>query len=362
MRMWERIHSSSPPGSVSAKPGSYLRRAVLLVVIAFGAASGIAVDAAAAGTLAGAGSTLAAPLEQQWGSRFAAANPGESVTYNAVGSGAGVQDVARGLVEFGATDAPLDSVSGVTCSGCVLVPWALTATGIGYDIAGVRGGLKLTGKILAGIYLGQITNWDDPQVARINKGLHLPNLKITPVFRNDASGDSYAFTDYLSAVSSAWTTRNGRATVSFPASHGIAENGNGGVAGEIKAVNGAIGYVSVSYLVTQKITVARVQNAAGDYEFPNLSNIENAAAEVKTVPVGNAMHIVDPPKRYTRAYPISTFSYALVHRSGNANGNLLKKWLTYCVTSGRSAGVYLDFAPIPNPVQTAALKTISAIS
>ena len=332
------------------------------MVIAVGGASGIAVDAAAAGTLAGAGSTLVAPLEQQWGLRFAAANPGDSVTYNAVGSGAGVQYVAKGLVDFGATDAPLESVTGVTCSGCVLVPWALTATGIGYNIGGVRGGLKLTGKILAKIYLGEITNWDNPQIAKINKGLHLPKLKITPLFRSDASGDSYALTDYLNAVSPAWTTRNGGATVSFPASHGIAENGNGGIAGEIKAVNGAIGYVSVSYLVTQKITVARVQNATGNYEFPNLTNIENAASQIKTVSAGNAMHIVDPPKKYQTAYPISTFSYALVHRSGNANGNLLKKWLTYCVTAGRSAGVGLDFAPIPAPVQTAALKTISAIS
>lgn len=303
MRDCQRNYSNSPLSCVRAKHGLYLMRAVLLVVIAVGAASAIAVDAAAVGTLAGAGSTLVAPLEQQWGLRFAAANPGESVTYNGVGSGAGVQYVAKGLVDFGATDAPLDSVSGVTCTGCVLVPWALTATGIGYNIGSVREGLKLTGKILAKIYLGQIRNWDDPQITRINKGAPPSESEDHAAFRSDTSGDSYAFTGYLSAVSPAWTAKNGRATVSFPPSHGIAENGNGGVASEIKAVNGAIGYVSVSYLVTQKITVARVENTTGNCEFPNLSNIENAAAEIKTVPAGNAMRIVDPPKRYTKRRP-----------------------------------------------------------
>jgi len=253
-------------------------------------------------------------------------------------------------------------VGGVTCSGCVLVPWTLSATGIGYNISGVGEGLKLTGKILAEIYVGGITNWDNRQIATLNRGIHLPNLKITPVLRGDTSGDSYAFTGFLSAVSTPWTAKNGGATLSFPPSVGVSEKGNAGVAGEIRSVRGAVGYVSASYLITQKITVARIQNARGNYEYPNLRNIEAAAAGIKSVPPNSVLHIVNPPKRYANAYPISTFSYALVHKNGNANAPLLRQWLGYCVTAGREAGVGLDFAPIPNVVQAAALRTIASIS
>jgi phosphate transport system substrate-binding protein len=340
-----------------------IRTALCALVGAIGAAFGFTATAVAASrTLSGAGSTLVAPLESEWASHFAAANPGDKVSYLGVGSGLGIQYVGRGLVDFGATDAPLAAVGGVTCSGCALVPWALSATGIGYNVSGVGEGLKLTGTILGEIYLGRITRWNNPQIAKLNKGIHLPSLRITPIFRGDTSGDSYAFTGYLSAVNSAWTAQNGGATVSFPASVGIPARGNAGVAGAIRSISGAVGYVSASYLVTQKITVARIQNSKGNYEYPNLTNIENAAAEIRSVPAGNVLRIVNPSKKYTVAYPISTFSYALVHTRGNSNDSLLKQWLTYCVTSGRLAGVGLDFAPIPNAVQAAALRTISSIS
>jgi phosphate transport system substrate-binding protein len=331
--------------------------------MAIGAAFGFATDAfAASGTLTGAGSTLVAPLESVWASHFEAANPGDRVNYEAVGSGAGVQYLSGGLADFGATDAPPAAVSDVNCNGCVLIPWALSATGIAYKISGVGKGLKLTGTILGEIYLGEITNWDNPQISKLNKGIHIPSLKITPVFRGDTSGDSYAFSGYLSAVSPAWTARNGGATISFPESVGVAATGNAGMAAEISSVNGAVGYVSVSYLISQKITVARLRNADGNYVYPNLQNIAHAAAEVTSVPAGNVLQILNPPRQYAIAYPISTFSYALVHRNGNANTSLLKQWLTYCVTSGRLAGVLLDFPPIPSVVQVAALKAINSIS
>ena len=134
------------------------------------------------------------------------------------------------------------------------------------------------------------------------------------------------------------------------------------MAGEISSVKGAVGYVSASYLVNGNIFVAGIQNADGNFEYPNVPNIEDAAARVTSVPAGNVLNIVNPPMKYASAYPISTFSYALVHMSGNASDSLLKQWLTYCVTSGRLAGVTLDFAPIPTVVQVAALKTINSIS
>jgi phosphate transport system substrate-binding protein len=356
-------HTRRLARGVRRKMRPVLRTALLALVAAIGAEFGFAATAGASSrALTGAGSTLVAPLESEWATGFAAANPGNRVSFLPLGSGAGIQYLARGLVDFGATDAPPSAMGGVQCSGCALVPWALSATGIGYNIGGVGAGLKLTGKVLAGIYLGEISNWDNRQISKLNPGVHLPNLKITPIFRSDTSGDSFAFTGYLSAVSSAWTARNRAATIYFPGSVGVPEKGNTGMAGAIRSIKGAIGYVSASYLLTMRITTARLQNAGGNYEYPNPKNIENAAAEIKGVPAGNALRIVDPPKKYTAAYPISTFSYALVHTTGNANGSLLKRWLTYCVTSGRLAGFGLDFVPIPNVVQAAALKTIGSIS
>jgi phosphate transport system substrate-binding protein len=339
------------------------RKALLALVAALGAAFGFTATAVGASrTLTGAGSTLVAPLESEWASGFAAGNPGNKVNFLPLGSGTGIQYLARGLVDFGATDAPPSAMGGVACSGCALVPWALSATGIGYNIGGVGAGLKLTGKVLAEIYLGEISNWDSRQISKLNPGIHLPNLKITPIFRSDTSGDSYAFTGYLSAVSSAWFAKNRAATIYFPGSVGVPEKGNAAMAGAIRSIKGAVGYVSASYLLTMKITAARIQNSRGNFEYPNPTNIENAAAEVKIVPAGNVLRIVSPPKKYKVAYPISTFSYALVHATGNANGSLLKRWLTYCVTAGRLAGFGLDFVPIPNVVQAAALRTINSIS
>ena len=130
--------------------------------------------------------------------------------------------------------------------------------------------------------------------------------------------------------------KNGGATISFPTSVGIGAKGNSGVASEISSTSGAIGYMSASYLIAQKITAAQIQNAKGNYEYPNLSNIEDAASEVTSVPAGNALHITDPPKRYKKAYPISTFTYALVPQSGNPQASLLKQWFTYCVTTSTS--------------------------
>jgi phosphate transport system substrate-binding protein len=244
----------------------------------------------------------------------------------------------------------------------VLVPWALSATGLAYNISGVGQGLKLTGTILAKIYLGEITNWDNPVIAKVNKGVSLPDLKITPVFIGGESGDSYAFTGHLSAVNRAWATKHGRATSSFPTSVGVPEETDSAVATEIGSVNGSIGYLNASYLVAQKINVAQVQNAKGNYEDPGVANIAAAASEVKSVPADNVLSIFDPPKEYGTAYPISEFGFALVPAHGGAATTLAQQFLTYCVTTGRSFGVRIGFAPIPTVVQAAAQHTINGLS
>jgi len=316
-------------------------------------------DAFAGITLNGAGFIPIAPLVLKWADGFDVT--GNTVNYAAVGDATGYQDVAGGIIDFGAIDAPVQ-LGGVTCSGCVLVPWALSATGLGYNISGVGKGLKLNGEVLAEIYLGEITNWDSPVITELNKGVSFPHLKITPVFLGGESGDSYAFTGYLSAINKAWAAKNGGATSSFPGgSVGVAEQSDSALTTEIASVNGSIGYLNVSYLAAHRVNVARVQNAKGNYEYPDVPNIDNAASEVKSVPAGNVLSIVDPPKTYKVAYPISEFGYALVP-TGGQNATVIQQFLTYCVTTGRSLGTGIDFAPIPSVVQTAALHAINSLS
>ncbi|HEY1510054.1 MAG TPA: phosphate ABC transporter substrate-binding protein PstS [Solirubrobacteraceae bacterium] len=312
---------------------------------------------AAGGTLTGAGSTLVAPIEAEWANAFDA-KTGSSITYSAVGSGTGIKDISSRLVDFGASDAPMTPTQAITCHSCWQIPWALSATGVGFNLHGVRR-LKLSGPVLAEIYLGQITNWSDARIARLNKGTHLPNLTITPVFRSDGSGDTYAFTNYLSEVSSAFRGKVGFATtVSFP--KGVGGNGNSGVTSVLESTNGSIAYIAVSYLIAHSLPAAAIQNAAGRFEYPNLVNIENAAKTVKHVPGNNELHIVNPPKRAKIAYPISTFTYAIVPQSA-PNGDLLKQFITYAIGPGQSFGPGLDFAPIPKVVLNAAKRTIAKI-
>lgn len=326
--------------------------------LALGLWPGASLAGAAEGSLTGAGSTLIAPLlEGYWAPGFEHST-GNKVTYAAVGSGAGIAQISARAVEFGASDAPLTSAQASECKGCVQIPWALTATGISYHLEGVSR-LRLTGPVLAEIYLGKITNWDAPAIQKLNKGETLPNLPITVVYRSDGSGDTYAFTDYLSRVSPEWKSKVGNATsVSFPT--GVGGKGNAGVTAVVVSTNGSIAYISASYIIAHNLGAAALKNAAGKFEYPNLQNIEDAAQSVKHVPANNEMHIVDPPKKYKIAYPLSTFTYCIVPTS-SSNGPLLQSWIKYALTTGQKFGAALDFAAIPKVVLKASEKTIKTL-
>lgn len=315
--------------------------------------------AAASANLTGAGSTLVAPLEANWANGFEAAGHGNvKVTYGAVGSGAGIAQITARTVDFGASDAPLTPEQAAACNGCVQIPWALSATGLGFSIPGVKK-LNLTGPILAGIYFGKITNWSDPKIKKINPKAHLPNLAITPVYRSDGSGDTYAFTNYLSKVSKSWKNEVGYAT-SVGFTHGVGAKGNSGITNVVSTTPGAIGYISASYLIAAGLPVVAVKNEAGNYEYPNLKNIENAAAMVKKVPPSNELHIVNPPKKFSDAYPISTFTYAIVPHSAPQKA-LVAQFISYAITVGKKYGPALDFAPMPKVVVTAAKSAIASL-
>ena len=328
--------------------------ALVATVVGMGS---IATAGAAAAGLNGAGSTLVAPLMANWINGFEI-KEGIPVKYAAVGSGTGISQITARTVDFGASDAPLTPEQAAACNGCVQIPWALSATGIGFNVPGVKK-LNLSGKVLAGIYFGKITKWNDPKIKAANPGAKLPGLTITPVFRSDGSGDTYTFTNYLSKISPAWKSEVGYATtVGFKA--GVGAKGNAGITATVVKTPGAIGYISASYLIAAGLGAAAVENKAGNFELPNLKNIEEAASTVKSVPANGDINITNPPASAANAYPISTFTYAIVPHNAPQKG-FLQQFINYAITKGQAYGAALDFAPLPKVVLTAAKKAVSSL-
>ncbi len=307
-------------------------------------------------SLSGAGSTLVAPLVAEWAQEFPVFY-GVNIEYASVGSQAGLNRISAGSADFAATDSPLTATQKQACPHCGQIPWTLTAIGIGYHVNGAGNKLALTPSVLAKIYLGQITKWNDHRITALNPGVKLPALKITPIYTN-ASGDTSVFTQYLSKVSSAWRTKVGTGdTVSFPA--GLTTNGNAGMTSLLQSTNGALGYIGAAYLITHKLPAAAIQNAAGNYEYPNLGNIIAAGVTVKRVPANGALPLVDPPKSAPAAYPISTFSYVVVaSNAAAARKAALRDWIAFAIGGGQKFGEGLDFAPVPPVVAGADRRAV----
>ncbi len=336
------------------------RRLICLIAAAAVCGGGFAPQAGAV-TLRGAGSTLAAPIVSEWAGAFQTAT-GDFIQYSSLGSIEGLIKITDGLVDFGATDAPMSKAQTQGCTAaspntCLTIPWALTATGVGYNLPGIGSGVKLNGSVLASIFRGAITNWDSSAIKKLNSSLKLPNLTITPVTQS-VLDDTYTFTSFLTATNTKWASEYGVAG-SFPV--GVQESGNAAVAAKVKSTRGAIGYISGSYLLSSGVTTAQIENADDHFEYPNPNAISDAAAIVHRVPA-SGVSIVNPPKSQTYAYPISAFSYAVVPRTPLQNAATLKTWLTFCVTTGQSFGFTIDFVRIPKVVQDAAEAEIAKIS
>lgn len=337
------------------------RRSViwLIAVAAVASMAGGFTANAMAASLTGAGSTLVEPLEADWSLGWQSAT-GHSVSYDGVGSAAGITAITSRQVDFGASDAPMTAAQQTACNGCDQIPWALSATAVGFHLNGVST-MKLTGKVLAEIYLGQIANWDNAQIQTLNPGVKLPDHRITPVYRSDGSGDTYAFTEYLSDVSRTWRKRIGYGpTGSFPT--GDSARGNGGVTALLTNVDGSIAYVAASYLLGfGGLGAAAIENAAGRFEYPNVRNIQSAAGVIHSIPTDNALPIVDPPKSAKIAYPISTFTYAIVPQH-TSKAVLLDSFITYAITTGQAFGNKIDFPRIPAIVLKRDRSTLAALS
>ena len=217
-------------------------------------------------TLVGAGSTLVAPLLTKWQGEYSSAH-GVTITYGAIGSGGGIQGITDGTVDFGASDAPLSSDQETACVGCVQIPWALAATTLSYNLPNATKPLRLSGAVIADIYRGTITKWNDHRIQALNPGVKLPSMNVRVIHRSDGSGDTYAFTAYLSRVSPVWASQVGTSTsVNWPA--GIGERGNSGVAAAILSSPGAIGYVAIGQAIGSNLHYASVENAAGQFVKP----------------------------------------------------------------------------------------------
>ena len=341
-----------------------MKRGLALISVAAVALVAIAAATAKSNdtTITGAGSTFVAPLVSAWtpalGSAF-----GYTVQYSGVGSGAGIAAITNNQVDFGASDAPLNPAQASACADCLQIPWALSAVSVMYNVPGAPVHVNLDGATISKIFLGQITNWNDPAIKALNKGANLPDLKITPVFRSDGSGTSYAFTDYLSSVNGEWKTKIGVSTQpAFPAGQGA--RGSSGVAGLVSRTDGAIGYVDVAYAIKNHLHFAAVKNRAGKFLYPSLRRIEAAAEAFTKVPKNNEMHIVDPPKSAALAYPISTYTYVIVHQKSSHSAEL-RKLIFWALTQGQKPEftAKLTFAPLSTvkSVLVAAEKTLKTI-
>jgi len=297
-------------------------------------------------TLTGAGSTLVAPLLTKWQGEYSSLN-NVTITYGAIGSGGGIRAITDHTVDFGASDAPMSSSQAAACKGCVQVPWALAATTLSYNVPGVKKPLRLSGPEVAAMFLGQITKWNDPRITRLNPGVSLPPTRVIPIHRSDPSGDTYAFSNYLSRVSSAARSKLGVSTqIAWP--NGTAAKGNSGVAEAILQNRGSIGYVAIGQAIGSKLDYALVQNSAGQFVRPSTSSIA-AAAKTARFASDSSASIVDPPASAKSAYPISTFTYVIVPKSSPKLSGL-RKFIDYAVTTGQQDATTFDFAPLPQSV------------
>ena len=309
--------------------------------------------------LTGAGSTLVYPLVSQWEPDYAT-KAGVTVTYGAIGSGGGIDQITARAVDFGASDAPLTADQATACKGCLQIPWALGATVVTYNVKGVPNNLHLTGPVVADMFLGNITSWNDPKIRALNPGVSLPDTKVTPIYRSDGSGDSFVFSSYLSAVSPDFKSKIGTSTQP-PFSTGTGAAKNSGVAASVQSTDGAIGYVAISYIAADGLNQALIQNAAGRYVTPSVDSIKAAADAVTTARADGSIPLVDPPASAATAYPLSTYTYAIVPKT-SSKASELKAFLTYAITDGQQFGPDLGFPPLPSAVVSSDKTEIASIS
>jgi phosphate transport system substrate-binding protein len=318
-------------------------------------------DTAAQQKLTGAGATFPYPLYSKWFDAYGQAN-GVQINYQSVGSGAGIKELKNGTVDFGASDAPLsDDKAKEMPAPIVQIPTAAGAVAIIYNLKDVETGLKLSGDVIADIYLGKINKWNDPKIGALNAGIKLPATAIAVAHRSDGSGTTNIFTTYLKAVSPAWASGVGAGKeVKWPA--GIGGKGNEGVAGVVKNTPGGIGYVELAYATKNNFTYASIRNKSGQFVAPSVDSTV-AAAEASAAALAKDVRTPIVDAGGAKSYPISGFTFIMAYKKqkDEAKGKALVDFLKWAMKDGQSMAKPLDYAPLPDAVAASNEKTIAEI-
>jgi phosphate transport system substrate-binding protein len=322
-----------------------IRRSALLLLCLT-----LALPVLAQTTLNGAGATFPYPMYSKWFNEYHKLHSDIEINYQSIGSGGGIRQVLAGTVDFGASDGPMTDEQLSQAKLKILhVPTVLGAVVPAYNAPGVSGELKFTPDVLANIFLGKITNWNDKAIAAANPGVKFPDQSIIVVHRSDGSGTTYIFTDYLSKISPEWQNTVGKGTsVKWPV--GLGGKGNEGVAGVVRQMQGAIGYVELIYAVQNNIPYGVVRNSAGTFVKASLDSVTQAAASVKSMPADFRVSITNPPGK--DAYPISSFTWLLIPAQSKdaAKGKILQDFLSWMVADGQKMTSSLTYAPLPESV------------
>jgi phosphate transport system substrate-binding protein len=302
------------------------------------------------GQITGAGATFPAPVYAKWGEAARAAT-GIQLNYQAIGSGGGINQITNRTVDFGATDAPVPTAR-LNELRLIQFPSVMGAVVIIVNIPGVAlDQMKLTGELLADIYAGKITKWNDPRLVEANHGVTLPNLAIAPAYRADASGTSFVFTNYLSAVSPEWKASTGAGTsVRWPT--GTGARGNDGVAGTVRNTRGAIGYVESAYASQNKLTTTQLRNKAGQFVRPTIAAFQAAAANADWTVADFAANLIDT--HGATSWPIVTPTFILLPKNPtDATRSLnVMRFFDWAYNSGDAAANELDYVPLPASVKS----------
>lgn len=338
-----------------------MKRSFMLLLVVALAVGTLSLSVSAQTVLTGAGSTFVYPMMSKWTSEYHKLHPDIQINYQSIGSGGGIRQVSAGTVDFGATDGPMtdEQIAGSTVGKILHIPVVMGADVPAYNVPGVSQQLRFTPDVLAGIFLGRITTWNDPQIAKVNPGVSLPNQNIIIVHRSDGSGTTYIWTDYLSKVSKEWESSVGRGTsVKWPT--GLGGKGNEGVAGMIRQMTGSIGYVELIYAQQNNIPYGFVQNLAGNFISASVESVTAAAASAK-VPADYRYSITNGSGK--TAYPISGTTWVLIpeHPRDANKGKAVNDFVKWIITDGQSMALDLHYAKLPSdlvPRLQASLKSL----